>query len=82
MSRGISIYAIILAFLFTLISCNSEDIKTAPIEDATNSTKEMVAELKAIANKRDNILIWHLNKERAAALDEQIKTTEMVLLPM
>ena len=42
----------------------------------------MVAELKAIANKRDNILIWHLNKERAAALDEQIKTTEMVLLPM
>jgi hypothetical protein len=61
-------------FVILLItSCkNNNEIKSQIHLDG--STKEMVLELKSIAMDKSNINLWHLNRLRAMAIDEKIKT--------
>jgi hypothetical protein len=72
------IFFIILYCL--LLSCASENsgpkplASPAPAAAPMDGTADMVAELKAISEQRDNVEIWHLNKERAQAIDQKLKT--------
>ncbi|MCB0663398.1 MAG: CRTAC1 family protein [Saprospiraceae bacterium] len=71
---SVSIFLLIVGFW----SCNNdtrEQKDDAPTMCAPGkqdeATKQMVAELKNIAEQSDNIEIWHLNKPRAIMLDQQ-----------
>jgi hypothetical protein len=72
MKQGVRPYLFILSTIFFIIGCTSETIKEEIL--VGNSNADMVKELKAIAEKKDNIQIWHLNKERAMAIDNQIQS--------
>ncbi|WP_161555235.1 CRTAC1 family protein [Dokdonia sinensis] len=73
------IYAQLLTIIviITLFSCKQED-KVVVVDDKApiGSTKKMVDELKSIALDESNINIWHLNKLRANAIDNSLKTTQ------
>jgi hypothetical protein len=73
----------IILLLFGVGSCSDEKAQKgdenpemcAPGKQ-DEATKQMVAELKAIAEQSDNIEIWHLNRPRAMALDQQAQQTQ------
>jgi len=67
---------LIFLIIVSVVSCKEnptpEATSPTPQVVVNDSTKEMIAELKAIANQKGNINMWHLNKERAIAMDQKI----------
>jgi hypothetical protein len=65
--------------LLLITSCKQENTPKEPtqvIERPINdSNAEMVAELKAIAQNKENINTWHLNKDRAQAIDQKAEVS-------
>ena len=68
MRSNIFNYFILIVLFF---SCKEE----SPVNEILiiDNTPEMVDELRAIAQQTSNINVWHLNRLRAQALDNQIK---------
>ena len=67
-----SITCLLFVLLISFTACN--ETEETPAVETRNATQEMVQELKSIAMNQDNIETWHLNRKRAIAMDEQLKT--------
>ncbi len=67
------IFHLIVILLF-LGGCapDSPNLPASNARISEDGTADMIAELKAIANDKSNIQLWHLNKERAKAMDAKI----------
>ena len=62
-----------LTILMLIIGCGGEPSEDPQTETTIDlGTEKMVTELKAIAEDKSNINIWHLNKLRAQAIDQQM----------
>ena len=56
-------------------SATTPEQQTVPVKSEkglADGTAKMVSELSAIASNKSNINLWHLNKERAMAIDAQL----------
>lgn len=63
----------VLIFFILLSSCKKEPIKEVVLDE---STKAMKQQLYDIAMNHDNINLWHLNKQRAMAMDAKLKDSK------
>lgn len=70
----INIKSILIPILLIFYGCSPES--SMEKQNKPDPTKEMKEELKTIASQTDNIQVWHLNKLRALAIDEKLKTIQ------
>ncbi len=71
-----SSFCILLFSLLGFWACTSEpESKDQPEPTVTDSTQKMVEELRAIAQQKGNLEVWHLNRARAEAIDQRLSST-------